>query len=169
MHIHTHTLSSPLTRQSRRTALLRQQRIRTILEQLPELFRSLEIDLLEQLLQHRRGPGQARRRRAAGQTRHDDGLRVPSAFHLGSPRSSLSRFPPVCVCARERERPWPRRIRSGVRARAVVPLEGPAARLENRSGDDDGRRAMTGMTSRRFHLVIESRINRSKRETASAT
>lgn len=68
---HAHTLSSPsLTRQTRRVALPRRQRIRTIFEHLPELFRSLEIDLLEQLLQHRRGPGQARRRRAARQARH---------------------------------------------------------------------------------------------------
>lgn len=94
----THTLSSPLTRQTRRTALPQQQRIRTILEHLPELFRSLEIDLLEQLLQHRRGPGQARRRRAAGQARHDE-LRAPSAFHLGSPSSSLAFVGVFHLCA----------------------------------------------------------------------
>lgn len=46
------------------------QRIRTIFEHLPELFRSLKIDLLEELLQHRRGPGQARRWWAARQARH---------------------------------------------------------------------------------------------------
>lgn len=51
---------------------------------------------------------------------------------------SRRRFPPVCVCARERKRPWPRQERRT--PRAAAPLEGPAQqrrRLENRSDDDN--------------------------------